>query len=294
LSERMTDRPPLEGRRDLWDASNVTRVVSCAPLTLPGLTLVSDRPPFRIYRNDTAWPRATWACGLEPLTEWEVGERLREGHYEGRRLLREQTANIRWRATLAADDRRQREAQYGLSDGEFREGSTWRYRLEDTTRENVAALIRDPAVEDTHGVDRERAQLAPPSEEGRARDQMLLGTARCDGDASIRIVTTDQPNGLVRAEVDAPAAGYAVFSEAYYPERHAYVDGREVPIWRTNLAFLSLPVPAGRHEIEIRYVPTSLYAGLATSAITVAIWSGAGWRRRRLAPPAAATTAAGR
>jgi uncharacterized membrane protein YfhO len=73
-----------------------------------------------------------------------------------------------------------------------------------------------------------------------------------------------------------------VLSEAYFPERRAWIDGREVPIQRTDLAFSGLYVPAGSHRVEVRYVPASFYLGATVSVLTLLAWIGLwGWSRRR-------------
>lgn len=65
--------------------------------------------------------------------------------------------NVRWRS-VADDERREREERYKLAEGSLVEGMTWQYRLGDVSRENIEALVRDPLVEDTSGID--RASLA--------------------------------------------------------------------------------------------------------------------------------------
>jgi hypothetical protein len=64
--------------------------------------------------------------------------------------------NVRWAPAVSAAARRDREQKYGLREAEPREGRTWAYVLGDTSARNIAALVRDAQVEDTHGVDRER------------------------------------------------------------------------------------------------------------------------------------------
>ncbi len=62
--------------------------------------------------------------------------------------------NVRW--TQASDQqRRERESRYGLAEGTERDG-TWSYQLRDASSANIEALVRDPFVDDTHGVDRVR------------------------------------------------------------------------------------------------------------------------------------------
>jgi hypothetical protein len=57
---------------------------------------------------------------------------------------------IRWASTASAADRRDRELRYGLVAAEGEE----RYRLTNPDVSNVRALVQDPLVEDTSGIDR--------------------------------------------------------------------------------------------------------------------------------------------
>ena len=61
--------------------------------------------------------------------------------------------NVRWRI-LSEEQRRDREKQYGLQGGAAVEGTTWKYRLVNVSRSNIEALVRDPLVDDTSGIDR--------------------------------------------------------------------------------------------------------------------------------------------
>ena len=72
---------------------------------------------------------------------------------------------VRWHDSVSPATRTALEDRHGLRSGTRDDTTTdtWRYRLGDTSRENIRALIRDPAVEDTGYIDREA--LAP---EGRA------------------------------------------------------------------------------------------------------------------------------
>ena len=71
----------------------------------------------------------------------------------------ERLVNIRWTAELSEDARRDLERRHGLTRPEHVEDSTWSYVLADEGREPIRALIEDPAVADTHGIDRGRRQL---------------------------------------------------------------------------------------------------------------------------------------
>lgn len=61
--------------------------------------------------------------------------------------------NIRWKP-ISDEERRGGELRHGLEGGEPLDGATWTYGLRDTSAGNIESLIRDPLVDDTHGLDR--------------------------------------------------------------------------------------------------------------------------------------------
>ncbi|MCX6622368.1 MAG: YfhO family protein [Acidobacteria bacterium] len=76
-----------------------------------------------------------------------------------------------------------------------------------------------------------------------------------------------------RAEVkEAAPAGYVLETSAatpsllraaipWYPGWTASVDGHSVGVRIVDHALMGIPVPAGRHEVRLKYVPASFYAG---------------------------------
>jgi hypothetical protein len=73
--------------------------------------------------------------------------------------------HIRWAEGVGASDRVALEQRYSLGSGEALDATTWRYELENRSRENIAALVRDPAVSDTAYID--RPAFAAPDREIR-------------------------------------------------------------------------------------------------------------------------------
>ena len=63
--------------------------------------------------------------------------------------------NVAWTAGVDDQQRATLEARFHLTDGDFRGGHLWTYSIADTTRANVAALVRHPGVEDTQHIDRQ-------------------------------------------------------------------------------------------------------------------------------------------
>ena len=275
---------PLRIRRDLLDMANVTNVVACEPIDAPGLTLVRRERDLFVYRNDRAWARAVWTCGAETVTRARAEQQRRSARYEdGRRLVPLTRIYVHWNGAVGEDQRRALEDRYSLRDGSVSDEGTWRYRLYDPSPENVRALVNDRLVDDTHGVDRGSGRITEEAlgvDEG-GPDQMLIGTRSCAAAANVSVRVTDQPDGHVAVDVDTPADGVVFLSEPRFPGREAFVDGKRVDIHGAMLAFTAIAVPAGRHLVELRLVPRTLYWGAATTIATIAGWIGVALNSRR-------------
>lgn len=68
--------------------------------------------------------------------------------------------HVRWQTGVELESRRQLETRFKLAGGELLDGTTWRYVLIDPSRSNVRALVSEPAVEDTHHIDRRNGTIA--------------------------------------------------------------------------------------------------------------------------------------
>lgn len=114
------------------------------------------------------------------------------------------------------------------------------------TTQDALALLRDPSFDYASQV--------------IVEDPRYVGAA-LGGEVVVEIVDYSEADGgmLVRVETDGP--GILVLSEPYYSERSVRIDGRETDMLRVNLGFIGVAVPAGAHEVELGYVPTSLYIG---------------------------------
>lgn len=75
----------------------------------------------------------------------------------------------------------------------------------------------------------------------------------------------------ITMRVRADRATLLVLDENYSPGWHATVQGAPVVIQRANYAFQAVAVPQGISEVEFKYVPGGLYAGLGLSALGVAL-----------------------
>jgi len=62
--------------------------------------------------------------------------------------------------------------------------------------------------------------------------------------------------------------GLAVFSDIYYKDWHAYVDGKETPIVKADYVLRAVKVPAGQHKIEFRFVSEAYNKGNTIALIS--------------------------
>ena len=76
-------------------------------------------------------------------------------------------------------------------------------------------------------------------------------------------------------EIDAPTAGRVFVPIPDYPGWSSWVDGAEVAVLPAEGFGMEVPVAAGRHRLELRYLPASFYLGLcitlASGVVALAI-----------------------
>ena len=96
-----------------------------------------------------------------------------------------------------------------------------------------------------------------------------------------RVLALDLGFDRVRIEVEASSPAHVVLLEAWDPGWRATVDGVATPVRRANLAFRAVPVPPGRHVVEMRYRPPELAIGVALSCAGVLVAGLAAARGRR-------------
>jgi hypothetical protein len=73
----------------------------------------------------------------------------------------------------------------------------------------------------------------------------------------------------VKVEVEAEDEGFLVLLNAFYPGWEAFIDGREIKIFRANYAFWAIPVEKGSHNIIFSYQPESFKLGILISTASL-------------------------
>lgn len=81
-----------------------------------------------------------------------------------------------------------------------------------------------------------------------------------DSTASIQLL--DYRPNYIKYQSANTNDGFAVFSEMHYPSGwNAFVDGKAVPHYKVNYALRGIKVPAGQHEIELKFEPEIIQTG---------------------------------
>jgi hypothetical protein len=97
------------------------------------------------------------------------------------------------------------------------------------------------------------------------------------------VAVTEEIQGRGRYSVELERPGVAVFPGNYARGWRARVDGRKADVFEANLFAKGVLVPAGKHEVVLRYLPGSFILGVLVSAVTaVALLAVAGASRQRI------------
>jgi hypothetical protein len=88
-------------------------------------------------------------------------------------------------------------------------------------------------------------------------EPVLSGAGNASENDNIQL-TEYAPNNLnYAADIQSPRV--AVFSEIYYPNGwHLFCDGEELPLGRANYTLRAALLPAGRHHLQMSFIPPAL------------------------------------
>lgn len=112
-------------------------------------------------------------------------------------------------------------------------------------------------------------------------------TPKADPSASIKL--TDYKANALTYESNTTSEQLAVFSEIYYKDWNAYIDGEKQPHFAADWVLRAMRVPAGKHTIEFKFEPTKYYTGEKISLASCLLlfgFVGAGlfmaWKKKEL------------
>ena len=86
--------------------------------------------------------------------------------------------------------------------------------------------------------------------------------------SAANIRQTKYDNDAISYESNSAVNAFAVFSEVYYKDWNAYLDGKKADIIRTNYVLRGLVIPAGRHNVEFKFEPTIFHTSNTISTVT--------------------------
>jgi hypothetical protein len=90
---------------------------------------------------------------------------------------------------------------------------------------------------------------------------IVIGTHATPVAGGARIERVERPApGQVKVETAAPAGGYLVVPETWYPGWRARVDGVPAEVERADYALLGVPLPPGARAVEFWYEPRGFAA----------------------------------
>lgn len=108
----------------------------------------------------------------------------------------------------------------------------------------------------------------------------FLGAPAAGAPSTVTFTRNDPEHLALR--VAAPAPGFVLLADQFFPDWTATVNGAPAPILRANYLFRAVEVPAGESLVTFDYRPASLRLGAAISGLTVfALLAAALWCRRR-------------
>jgi hypothetical protein len=104
---------------------------------------------------------------------------------------------------------------------------------------------------------------------------------KCTGKAEdVRIVRRVSDHVRLYAELEC--SGMVILSDTFYPGWEATIDGKPVPIHEMYSVIRGVVAPKGRHWIDMRYRPKSVYLGFLLTLAGLALCGAANYGRSRL------------
>lgn len=166
--------------------------------------------------------------------------------------------------------------------------------------DEMAPLLREAAVSHVLSLDPLASPALTPS--GTAAPDAIAPAAvhayaLTDARARLEVLPAGHARMLAEStdrltlEILAPAAGRLIVHDGHAPGWQAEVDGRATPVAAHAGRHRSVPVPAGRSVVEMRYRAPGWRSGLALMGATAAILAWLAWRDRPAAPDSGASPA---
>ncbi|WP_292168522.1 YfhO family protein, partial [Mesorhizobium sp.] len=108
-----------------------------------------------------------------------------------------------------------------------------------------------------------------------------LGPAPTSAGEIGKVTSISEDDAHLSLRVDAPSRSFLFLSRSYHPGWMAYVNGKKVPVYRTNAAFQGIVVPAGTSDVTLTLAPLSLKLGGLISLSALLILGGSFFVRNK-------------
>lgn len=165
-------------------------------------------------------------------------------------------------------------ADVGLPEGHFTPVGDGPIRVFRNDRVQDRAFLVDQAIV-LNGTEARRAVRAGTHD---LRRVVVLDREPVAGEEPDRADRDDDPPAIVKYEAEhvqvatrTSGRRFLVLSDVFYPGWTATVDGRRTTIYRADLTFRAVSVPAGLHLVEFSYEPSSFRWGLAISICGIVV-----------------------
>ncbi|MGZ5453533.1 MAG: hypothetical protein ACXW2R_04900, partial [Candidatus Aminicenantales bacterium] len=112
------------------------------------------------------------------------------------------------------------------------------------------------------------AEFDPFEEVILDKDIVLSGSSGNMDAKSAEIIVRKEVQGRGRYSTNLPGRGLIVFPGNFAPGWQAWVDGQKAEVLDANIFSKGVVLPAGRHEIVLRYLPASFLWGAAVSLVS--------------------------
>ena len=151
-----------------------------------------------------------------------------------------------------------------------RSREAWVYRVEDARRARFVSTARVI----TNESEARAAMLAEDFDPNRV---MVLADAPASLEDNREVITggsaevTRETQHEVEVTVFAPADGFLLLADTYYPGWTATVDDRPTPLYRANLSVRGVEVSAGSHMVRFHYEMPGLAMGARITVVSLAL-----------------------
>lgn len=155
------------------------------------------------------------------------------------------------------------------------------YRVNGTARARFVAAARR-VTDDREALGRLMASDFDPDREILLHDapeaevRPVVGESGDPAVGGKAVVTSEGSRELV-IDAEAPADGFLLVADTYYPGWTARVDGTPTPLYRADLSLRAIHLTKGRHDVRFTYDPPGFRRGAWITAMAIAallLWIG--------------------